>query len=220
MIPKNIFLVWFGNHVPFFIKKNVQRYAQLNSGFNICFIHRTLVEVEHIKKGYVHNFIDGLISRSYKQLEDSQSSRYQSYLNEVKKNIYANSVISLSDIFRLELLNTFGGIYVDCDVFQLRPFDDGLLQARRFVVKVHHTKSFFSSDNFFMGSIPQSENDYLSMPYLNPVNCKHIVQTIDGWRKNIQYILNKKYFYSLEFDKIVPAFNDQFYIEHYTTHNN
>ena len=223
MIPKNIFLIWFGNYVPIYVRRNAQRYSQLNYSFNVQFIHRTIEELEFIKHGYTHNIIDSLILESYNQLKTKKPSRYGQYIHELKKNVSifnVESAISLSDVLRLELLNKFGGIYVDCDVFQLKPFDSSLLQNKRFVVKVHHTSSFFSSDNFFIGSIPQNKNDYLDMPFLNPSRCKHIVQTIDGWRTNVQYIVNKKNFYNLEFDKIKPAFDSGFYIEHYTTHSN
>ena len=221
MIPKNIFLIWIGNYIPTYIRRNIQRYAQLNQDFCVQFIHRTLPELDSIKKGHTRCIVDKLILKSYNQLKSKKPSKYGQYIHELKKNTFVfnvESIVSLSDILRLELLNTFGGIYVDCDVFQLKTFDFSLLQTKRFVVKVHHTSNFFSSDNFFIGSIPQTKGDYLDMPFLNPYNCRHIVQTIDSWRTNIQYILNRKYFYSLEFDKIKPAFDNNFYIEHYTMH--
>lgn len=218
MIPKNIFLIWFGDYVPQFVKANVKHYEQLNVGFNVIFIHRTLSELQSIKNGCIKHKYDEMIYNSYIYLTGN-SKKYQSCINFLKKYHLAydkESLISLSDIFRLELLNRIGGIYVDCDVFQIRPFDDYLISQEKFVVKVHHTDTFFSTDDFFMGSIPNRENNYMEMPFLNPINCTKIVQTNNKWYTNIQYIKNRKYFYDINFEAICPAFNNNFYIEHYT----
>ena len=55
------------------------------------------------------------------------------------------------DILRLELLNAFGGIYVDCDTFSIRPFDDKLLKLDNFCV-YDKIGSFCEINNYFIGS--------------------------------------------------------------------
>lgn len=57
----------------------------------------------------------------------------------------------LSDIARIEVLNEYGGIYLDCDTFPISKFDDKLLSNDFFAVerKSRGMKSFL--DNFFLG---------------------------------------------------------------------
>lgn len=63
-------------------------------------------------------------------------------------------IMLLSDIFRLELLNVFGGIYIDVDSVPGAEFDDALMERGRFCVS-RDLKSGRVSDNYFMG---QREN--------------------------------------------------------------
>ena len=69
----------------------------------------------------------------------------------------------LSDIYRLKLVSEFGGLYVDCDTFPLKPFDDKLLQLKRFMVARHYnniassTENNIGDDNYFLGSMPSIE---------------------------------------------------------------
>lgn len=216
MIPKNIFFIWFGDYIPLFVKYNIQRYINMNKDFNVIFIYRTYNQLTEIKNKKINNIYDNIIYTAYYNLI-SHSYKYCSYINELKKNILVydiESIVTLSDIVRLELLNTIGGIYVDCDVFQLKPFDQYLLSLGNFVVKVHHNNTFFSTDNFFMGS-DASINNQIIMPFLNPLNLNSLVQTDFQWYLNPQYIMNRKLFYTLKFNDI-KLINTDFYIEHYT----
>lgn len=47
-------------------------------------------------------------------------------------------------------MNEFGGIYLDCDTFPRKPFDEGLLNCDFFIVKRSENGGTFR-DNFFMG---------------------------------------------------------------------
>lgn len=39
---------------------------------------------------------------------------------------------AMSDALRFYLLDTYGGIYLDCDTFPVKPFDDRLLNMDYF----------------------------------------------------------------------------------------
>jgi mannosyltransferase OCH1-like enzyme len=64
------------------------------------------------------------------------------------KNI--KNIMLISDIFRLELLNTFGGIYIDIDSLPSITFDEQLLFYNRFCVSRKSGQKIIS-DNYFMG---------------------------------------------------------------------
>jgi len=57
------------------------------------------------------------------------------------------------------LVSTFGGIYVDCDTFPMKPFDDALLQMQQFTVARHYDNDAklinknIGIDNYFFGSV-------------------------------------------------------------------
>lgn len=60
------------------------------------------------------------------------------------------NIMLLSDIFRLGLLNAFGGIYIDADSVPAKHFDDALMSNKRFCVcRESGGKTF--PDNYFMG---------------------------------------------------------------------
>jgi hypothetical protein len=73
----------------------------------------------------------------------------------------------------LEIINTYGGIYLDLDTFPLKPFDDKLLQKEFFTVRRHYdnlaalknAETNIGSDNYFIGGngtkdITHNENDF------------------------------------------------------------
>ena len=60
------------------------------------------------------------------------------------------NIMLLSDIFRLGLLNAFGGIYIDVDSVPAKYFDDALLSSERFCVCREAGGKMFP-DNYFMG---------------------------------------------------------------------
>lgn len=54
------------------------------------------------------------------------------------------------DVLRLELLNVYGGIYVDCDTFPLKPFDDIMFNHKKFLVYDKIGESLVPN-NYFIG---------------------------------------------------------------------
>jgi mannosyltransferase OCH1-like enzyme len=48
------------------------------------------------------------------------------------------------------LLNEYGGIYLDCDCFPIRPFDENILISD-FICTRYYEKNFIRRDCFFMG---------------------------------------------------------------------
>jgi mannosyltransferase OCH1-like enzyme len=69
----------------------------------------------------------------------------------------------LSDVVRVELINEFGGIYLDCDTYPLKSFDDELLNYKTFCVKRHYLE-YINTDNYFMGSISRKYTNDITNP--------------------------------------------------------
>ena len=54
------------------------------------------------------------------------------------------------DILRLELLNLHGGLYVDCDTYPIKPFDDALLNHNKLCVN-DKINDALVKNNYFLG---------------------------------------------------------------------
>jgi hypothetical protein len=109
----------------------------------------------------------------------------------------------LSDIFRLELLNIFGGIYIDIDSVPGIQFDDKLLNRDRFCVSRKCGQKIIP-DNYFMG---QSEN---YNKWTNPmVDTGYLI--FDCTKNDIMFQYRRSKFIK----GLQNSFSNQFYIEHY-----
>ena len=103
MIPKNIFTIWIGE-IP------------------IPEAWKEFIETHNIQ-GYNHKII---------LLEDAKKITEKHNINYLKEAIEAKKYIKVTDYIRMWLLFNEGGIYLDCDMQVLKPFDD-LLSAGMFV---------------------------------------------------------------------------------------
>ena len=76
-----------------------------------------------------HPFLDE-ITESINHILNYESSIYKRFIIEQLTNLYKRNVRFiqlLSDVLRLVIINKYSGIYVDCDTFPIKPFDDKLL---------------------------------------------------------------------------------------------
>lgn len=138
MIPKILHFIWFGRK-PKYVDYCIDAFRKMNPSFQI-------------------NLMWNLNVYAYEDLmEDINtcSGKYKRAIEYCKKLRIEDEQI-LSDILRLVLLNISGGIYLDCDCFPLRPFDDDLLKED-FVVTRYYSRDFIGRDCFFMGK--QQETD-------------------------------------------------------------
>jgi hypothetical protein len=96
-------------------------------------------------------------------------------------------------VVRIELLNEFGGIYLDCDTFPRKPFDERLLNNDFFIIKRSYNGGIFR-DNFFMGKSPDVEsilNPYEveanEIPYEYGLKTDMILKKRDFFECNLKY---------------------------------
>lgn len=153
MIPKRIFMVWLGNAVPAYAHMAVDMFRLAYAGYDIEFIRYKVDDLRQIRDGRVNSDIDNAMYGVMREVFDlGKGSRYSGYI-ENQRTIYGKNmknIMLLSDIFRLELLNAFGGVYIDVDSVPGRFFDDELLSKDRFCVcRVSGKRTI--PDNYFMG---------------------------------------------------------------------
>jgi len=117
MIPKQIFFTWFGEEVPKWADYCVRGFKDANPGFKVDFVWMTKEQIDNSK--------DESIVRLLKEID---SGNYLSYpLMKRSHGMYKDRYFKLVDLYRYELIKRYGGIYVDCDCYPCKGFDDVLL---------------------------------------------------------------------------------------------
>lgn len=215
-IPKNLFMIWIGDHVPNYVQFSISAYKHANPSFNIQLVSYTIKQLEDIYAGKLATIYDKLLNDAIFDILN-KNEKYKNILNKTymyilqhQETFYVKEIRFiqlLCDIYRLKLVQELGGIYVDCDTFPLKPFDDQLLQLGSFIVKRHYNNSSsinVEDDNYFLGAAKGASIQ----------NCAKLLQTNNKWWSNIQYLINKKKFYSLNL-KYTEHFGQPNYIEHY-----
>lgn len=213
MIPKIIHFIWIGNYIPAYVNYSINMFQHVNPNFTIHFVTKTIKELELLIDS--HNILsidDDLLYKCAIGILNNNIS-YINIINHCKK-INLRFIQILTDIYRIELLNYYGGIYLDCDTFPIIPFDNKLLENIGFTVVRHFYNNYIINDNYFMGCQKNG------MPYNifdNTPNIKKILQTPKNWWKNINFLKNKRLFFKCELLYGEYSFSNNFYIDHYNS---
>ena len=136
MIPKQLFFIWIGDNKPNYVDFAVKSFKEVNPDFKVDLIEWKIEDIENPK--------DELLKRA---INDALKN----------KNLSCNKnkpfIVNVSDSYRYVLLKHYGGIYLDCDTFPVRPFDDSLLDHTEFDVTISWgINQFIVRDVFFIGS--------------------------------------------------------------------
>ena len=179
MIPKLLHFIWIGKDIPKWAKFSIDTFKKGNPTFDIKLWHYNSIidnENNNYLKQYSLFFIDQLnkfldhhnynydlqnyndillpkiqfiwqsqikLILSKPQNKFLLNTRYD--VNNFPEKLYS----ALGDVLKFIILYYHGGIYLDCDTFPMKPFDDILLQT-----------TFQSyKDIFFLGSL-KNENFY------------------------------------------------------------
>lgn len=212
-IPKKLYLIWLGDNIPSYAYFSLNAYRYANQDFLVQLISFSINQIKVIYNGHIINSIEQVLYNAIDvMLKDSKQ-----YLSLLQKQLafYGKSILALqllSDIFRVMLLEKYGGIYVDCDTFPIKPFDTALLDTTKFVVAKHYeycyTNNNVGEDNYFFGSIQNASN----------IKSIQLLQTNDKWWTDVQYLLRKQKFFKLAL-KYVPNIKSNFYIEHFCSNS-
>ena len=217
MIPKSLFFIWIGAR-PKFTQFAVDSYKRINPSFTVNFVHYPVQQLEQLYfSRNAKTDIDQLcidVIDNILGIRSEYNSLVTRQAIQLSKTSDIPFVQLFCDVLRLALLNKFGGLYVDCDTFPLKPFDDKLLQLKRFMVARHYnniassTENNIGDDNYFLGSMPSIERH----------KSVRLLQTCNKWWINMQYIINKKKFFDLSL-QYQPNLDQPLYIEHYCDGN-
>ena len=97
------------------------------------------------------------------------------------------------DLFRLNLLNRFGGIYVDADSLPAGEFGDEIMASRRFCVCRRYSGGVFP-DNYFMG---QAEG---ASEWTDPMDPSSAMQLFDDCKRDTAFTRRKTMFVNCQLD--------------------
>ena len=221
MIPKILHFIWFGRHIPKYVQFSIDAFQEVNSDFKIHFVYRDIKTVEEIidDKEKCKNNDDVLLRRCGLSILN-QDELYINTVNHCKKS-KLKFIQILSDIYRLDILNYYGGIYLDCDTFPVKKFDQQLMSNNSFIVTRHYNENIIVNDNYFMGCQKNvdSFDRVLWETYKNDSasNIIKILQTQKGWNNNIKFLINKKKFFECKLHIGEYSFSKDFYIDHYSS---
>ena len=209
-------MIWFGYKPLPWVEYSYLKFKQVNPEFNVILITANISDLTNIYHGYYRNQYDICIKTAIDCLT-RKSPKYNDYISNQKHRFAKtkNSGIPfLADIARLEILNQFGGIYVDCDTLPLKPFDNSLLE-NDFIVEDYTSNGNITVDNYFFGISKKSLDSYIKSIHMN--NCEiqnHIFQPQPNQITNIKFIRDKYNFFNNSL-KSISNYNTDNYIIHY-----
>lgn len=97
----------------------------------------------------------------------------------------------------MEILNEYGGIYVDCDTFPIKPFDDDII-SKSFIAQHDYKIGYGRNaryvkyiDNYFIGMPPCCSFYDLEDMRLARIECNTRIKEFDA-----SYIHRRKLFYA------------------------
>lgn len=199
MIPKNLFFIWFGDNPPKYCEFAINAFKEVNPDFKVEWIRKSSNEIDNFE-----NSNDELLKISCIKVIKSNN-----IINKKRLNFYCY----VSDIYRRLLIKKYGGIYLDCDTFPVRPFDREILKCMTSYVCTAffpNNNYLFHSDIFHIGSVKCNILKKIPVRMLYPPHKAYR----DKNKMPIDYkILHEKFYNcSLKYGEIK---DDMKYIEHF-----
>jgi hypothetical protein len=183
-------------------------FQRANPDFILRLFWKTLGEIDEILGSDAQG--PDVLSRSVRRIRaNSPNDTYLRHqLGFYCDNVRATQI--LSDIVRAELLNEFGGIYLDCDTFPVAAFPDHLLR-HRFFTTVHGAYGGSFVDNFFMGKAA----DGIDIP--DPLNAKggFLLRHAARGKTTARYLLNRRRFFKDGLRDGEYSFTREYIVDHY-----
>lgn len=213
MIPKQIFFIWLGDNKPNYVDFAINAFKEVNPSFKIIHLHYKKIDIENIGKSkrYTKNDYDISLYNSIHFILKQINDKDPSLKNNPRKFIQL-----LANAYRHGLLRKYGGFYIDCDCFPLRPFDDVFDKIDNFKILQTFDDRIIKTDNHFYGQVPNfnlSKYGY-NINYLFPpvyVKEKHLER-----RKLFQQLRLK--FNSMDYTTLLLQ-NKNIYVEHFDLGN-
>lgn len=212
-IPKILWFIWLGDNKPNYADYTMKTFKEVNPDFQINFLNCTTEQLNNLS--YDTNYT-GYDKDIFFCIEEILNYKYSIYYTTINKYLNISDkkrkcVVVLVNILRQHLLNKYGGIYLDCDTFPLRPFDEDLLKLNSFYVDTACGSNHYRfADLYFLGKKNDNvfRDDYLI--YEHRINIHHNdYHNSTHWNecRKKYFDLNLKY---KEYNNI-----DNYYIEHF-----
>ena len=205
MIPKILHFIWFGPNLPDYAQFSVCQFRKMNPEFKIDLQHWKMSEISR----------DPILKTLADNIE-KQDGKYQNIIKYYRNELGRSIQQTLSNIYRLELLNLHGGIYLDCDCIPLKPFDHQLLDKEcGFIVQRHYSSSCIKPDCYFLGKCFDLKVQLydINSP---PKGFEFIIQTEESKTKNkLEELKNLQAFKNLDENCLSMPKNPKFYIYHF-----
>ena len=206
MIPKRLFFIWIGDTQPNYVDFCINSFKEANKKFEIEFIKYSISDIENrnIVSKYDHNVyncIDYILS--------DKGTIYTKQINNNKEN-KRKFIQILCDILRYDVLNEYGGIYLDCDTFPIRPFDDYLLSKQNFCSYSFHAYDSIhrKRDIMFLGCDGKDKKIYNFYSIHDIFNVQK-----DGYLNDPIWNIKRNLFFNCLLT--YREYNSEFYIEHF-----
>jgi len=215
MIPKQLHFIWVGQVLPNWAAYAYDAYVKMNPTFNFNFIqikefHGGLLDSSvtydyHTNDECLVN-VPQVITNLLKNLKNEDSFIYWKYKQNTQSLKITNLNVMLSDLLRFQILNMYGGIYVDCDTFPIKPFDDKLLNRKQFFALSYYGGIKLVRDNFFLGS---EEDKWIDFRYRNFRDMTYPISY------KIRESSNFMKFFNCELTLDEPSYTKHGYIDHF-----
>ena len=142
MIPKRMIFIWLGSKLPEYGKFCIESFKKVNPSFEVMLVNQ--LDLGNVQNEDLKECIKLVNSDNYNIYKHMTCRPYAKEHLVGSNEKYATT---LSDAFRLYLLNKYGGIYLDLDTFPVKSFDDKLLEYNGFAI--NHAGN--RCDYFFLG---------------------------------------------------------------------
>lgn len=168
MIPKQLFFIWFGD-LPDYATYSMNSFKQMNPDFNVDLIHYSINDVVNCNDTLINHCKD-LIFKTKKGIRNK-------YFDYIKHRIESkfNFIQILSDFLRFELLYYYGGIYLDCDTFPVKKFDDNLLNMNSFSQNI----LCFRDKKYKIKNLHDDKTEYYDLDFVNNISRYHMYNYTD-----------------------------------------
>lgn len=215
MIPKVLWMIWLGDNKPEYVDFSVDVFKNVNPTFTVNYLWYKKEDIERLGNLESSKIIsietDIILYNSIKWILKQIKEKDNSLKNNPRKFIQL-----LANSFRVSLLNKFGGFYVDCDAFPLRPFDDLFDRIDNFQILQSFDGRKIKTDNHFQGQIAnfKLENYGYNKNYLFPP-----IFNKEQHEKRRELFINLKLKYNKDDYKSLCLENKNIYIEHFDLGN-
>ena len=207
-IPKQLFFIWLGDNKPNYVDFSIDSFKRKNPDFKINFINYTINDIENINK--IHKSVYDIdVSNCIEYILDKKNNIYSYYKNQFY-NKHRMFCQTLANILRYELINNYGGIYLDCDTFCLRSFDDYILSKKSFCCYtfVTYDNEHRHRDCYFLGKMKDDSykiRDCYGIFDVIPCTKYH-------YYENTDWLYKRSLFYDC---KLYDYEDGEYYIDHF-----